>query len=277
AQRQARAAAAGDHTAPRHAAGGGCRAARADHVCHRDCAHGARRARGGHLENAGSHLMSKIEEALRRAQQERAQDPAVAGGAVPDRQERAGRTEDERQPVSRGELVGLTAAEEIAHMREERPRGPAELTQLRIIDPETADPRVADAFRQLRTSLLQKSTDSNFVLVVTSAGNEGGASFVALNLAVAIAFDESKTALLVNANLRNPSLDRLVQTEGEAAGLTDYLGGSEKEVRHIIHPIGVPRVRLIPSGRQSRAAAEYFTMPQLRHLLRSLRQRYRER
>lgn len=221
--------------------------------------------------------MSKIEEALRRAQQERAQDPAVAGGAVPDRQDRSGRTEDERQPVSRGELVGLTAAEEIAHMREERPRGPAELTQLRIIDPETADPRVADAFRQLRISLLQKSTDSNFVLVVTSAGNEGGASFVALNLAVAIAFDESKTALLVNANLRNPSLDRLVQTEGEAAGLTDYLGGSEKEVRHIIHPIGVPRVRLIPSGRQSRAAAEYFTMPQLRHLLRSLRQRYRER
>lgn len=218
--------------------------------------------------------MSKIEEALRRAREERAEEVALAGGARSGREDRSAA---EGKVVSRGELVGLSAAEEIAHMREERPRGPAELAQLRIIDQETADPRVADAFRQLRTSLLQKSGDKNFVLVVTSATGDGGASFVALNLAAAIAFDESKTALVLSANLLNPALDKLVQTEGEVAGLTDYLSGKEKDVERIIHPIGVPRLRVIPAGRQNRSAMEYFTTPQLGHLIRSLRQRYRER
>lgn len=218
--------------------------------------------------------MSKIEEALRRAREEREEDVAIAGDAAAKRE---GRARGKQQTLSRGELVGLSAAEEIAHMREERPRGPAELAQLRIIDQETADPRVADAFRQLRTSLVQKSADKNFVLVVTSASGEGGASFVALNLAAAIAFDESKTALVLSANLLNPQLDKLIQTEGEVAGLTDYLSGKEQDVERIIHPIGVPRLRVIPAGQQSRSAMEYFTSPKLGHLIRSLRERYRER
>jgi protein-tyrosine kinase len=220
--------------------------------------------------------MSKIEEALRRARAERAEEAAVAGIGKSGRDVWSG-ADKPVATATRGELVGLTAAEEIAHMREERPRGPAELAQLRIIDKEVSDPRVADAFRQLRTSLLQKSGDKNFVLVVTSAAPDGGASFVAMNLAAAIAFDESKTAMVVNCNLLNPSLDRLVQTEGEVLGITDYLTGKEKNVEKIIHPIGVPRLRLIPAGNQSHSAMEYFTAPQLGHLIRSLKQRYRER
>jgi protein-tyrosine kinase len=220
--------------------------------------------------------MSKIEEALRRARAERAEEPAAVGAAAPDRD--VWSSADRPVPASnRGALVGLTAAEEIAHMREERPRGPTELAQLRIIDKEMPDPRVADAFRQLRTSLFQKSGEKNFVLVVTSAAGDGGASFVALNLAAAIALDESKTAMVVNCNLLNPTLDSLVQTEGDVPGLTDYLAGAEANVERIIHPIGIPRLRVIPAGTQSRSAMEYFTAPQLGHLIRSLRQRYRER
>lgn len=219
--------------------------------------------------------MSKIEEALRRARAERAEEMAGSGGARAEREPWA--TAERQAEASRGELVGLSAAEEIAYMQEERPRGPAELAQLRIIDKETVDPRVADAFRQLRTSLLQKSGEQNFVLVVTSAANDGGASFVALNLAAAIAFDASKTALVVNGNLLNPFLDRLIQAEGEVSGLTDFLAGQEKDIERIIHPIGVPRLRVIPAGGQNRSAMEYFTAPQLGLLIRNLRQRYRER
>lgn len=221
--------------------------------------------------------MSKIEEALRRAREERAAGEHDAGPAAAAR--RAARPYRPRQAalVSRGELVGLTAAEQIAHMREERPRGPAELAQLRIIDKEMSEPRVADAFRQLRTSLLQRSNQKNFILVVTSAAQDSGASFVALNLAAAIAFDESKTALVVSGNLSNPSLDHLVQTEGSVAGLTDYLAGVEESVERIIHPVGIPRLRLIPTGSQNPLAMEYLSTPRLVPLLQGLRQRYHER
>lgn len=221
--------------------------------------------------------MSKIEEALQRARAERAAEAAGSGHPAGPRRETWQGRPRQSALVSRGELVGLSAAEQIAHMLEERPRGPAELAQLRIIDKEMPDPRAADAFRQLRTSLLQRSGDRNFIMVVTSATRDGGASFVALNLAAAIAFDESKTAIVVSCNLLNPSLDRLVQTEGKAPGLTDYLAGEEEAVERILHPVGIPRLRLIPTGSQNPLAMEYFTAPRLAHLLQSLRQRYRER
>lgn len=221
--------------------------------------------------------MSKIEEALRRAKAERATEAAGSGSSTAPRRDVWPEKARHSSLVSRGELVGLTAAQQIAHMKEERPRGPAELAQLRIIDKEIPDPRVADSFRQLRTSLLQKSGDRNFVLVVTSATSDGGASFVALNLAAAIAFDESKTALVVNCNLLKPSLDQLLQTDEKALGLTDFLTGNEDAVERIIHPIGIPRLRMIPTGSQSPVAMEYFTAPQLTHLMQDLRQRYRER
>lgn len=229
--------------------------------------------------------MSKIEEALRRARTERqeaAGGEALAAGAegmsptAP-----ATRPRRERWPAgrgrSRGELVGVSAAEEISHMREERRRDPVDLALRRIISKDMADGRVADAFRHLRTALLQKSADKNFILMVSSVAPGGGASFVALNLAAAFAFDEGKTAMVLNCNLRDPSLDELINAPEGAAGITDYLAGRETAVEKIIHPVGIPRLRLIPAGTQSRSAMEYFTAPQLSQLLRALRQRYRER
>lgn len=225
--------------------------------------------------------MSKIEEALRRARTER-QEAAGAEGLAPQTQVQPKKRE--RWPESRRggiassrELVGVSAAEEIAHMREERVRDPADLALRRIIDKDMADGRVADAFRQVRTALLQKSGDKNFILMVSSAAPDGGSSFVSINLAAAIAFDEGKTAMVINCNLQNPSLDSLVEGPEAAPGLTDYLTGAETNVEKIIHPVGIPRLRLVPAGTKSRSAMEYFTMPQLSQLLRSLRQRYRER
>lgn len=228
--------------------------------------------------------MSKIEEALQRARTERKQAAGAEGLEVaPASQAQAPRKRtrwpaDERgAATTRGELVGVSAAEEIARMREEHKRDPAELAMRRVIDKDMLDVRVGDAFRHLRTVLLQKSADKNFILMVSSVSPGGGSSFVALNLAAAIAFDEGKTAMVLNCNLQNPSLDALAGAPAGALGLTDYLTGAETAVEKIIHPVGIPRLRLVPAGTQGRSAMEYFTAPQLSLLLRSLRQRYRER
>ncbi len=212
--------------------------------------------------------MSKIEEALRRARSSRAQGEEPPHDVV------------EARPPSDAqsrELVGLSAAEEIAHMREIERRPPVELMRRRIIHPEMQDARVNDAFRHLRTALLQKTAGKNFVLAVTSAAADGGASFVSLNLAASFAFDDSKTALLVDGNLRQPHFTDLLLDPEHDAGLTDYLSGAEREAENIIHPIGIPRLRLIPVGTQHRNSMEYFTTLQLERLLAELRHRYRER
>lgn len=224
--------------------------------------------------------MSKIEEALRRARSER-QEAAGAEGAAPlaQPQPMLNRSLDARSAVSssRRELVGVTAAEEIARMQEDWTRDPADLAAKRIISKDMEDVRVRDAFRHLRTQLLQKSAGKNAIVMVTSVARGGGSSFVSLNLGAAIAFDEGKTATVLNCNLHNSALDSLVKNPAEASGLTDYLAGREQNVENIIHPIGIPRLRLVPVGQQGRSTMEYFTAPALTQLLHSLRQRYRER
>lgn len=219
--------------------------------------------------------MSKIEEALRRARGERADDHSPEPAPM---HEREVEPRPRREASRGGQLVGISAAEQIARMREESVRDRDELAARRIITKDMDDAQVADAFRHLRTNLFQRTESRNIVVMVSAVTADGGASFVSLNLAAAIAFDESATALLVNCNLHDPTLDELVQArQAPAPGLTDLLTGEEQQVERIIHPIGIPRVRLIPAGSKSPSAMEYFTMPRLRHLLHELRKRYRER
>jgi len=217
--------------------------------------------------------MSKIEEALRRARTDRAEEEELPPPPPRTREVEA----RPRREASRGQLVGVSAAEQIARMREPILRDRDDLAARRIIEKDMMDARAADAFRHLRTNIFQRAGAKNIVLMVTAVTAEGGASFVSLNLGAAVAFDESATALLVNCNLHDPTLDELVQVKEGAPGLTDLLAGREELVENIIHPIGIPRLRVIPAGGQSPSAMEYFTTPRLRHLLHELRKRYRER
>jgi Mrp family chromosome partitioning ATPase len=200
--------------------------------------------------------MSKIEEALKKA---REMQVSGAPGAI----------------VSETGQ-GSAAAEEIARMAEPVRRSNADLASRRIIFPAMRDTRVRDSFRDLRTSVVQRSAGANAVVLVTSATPDGGSSFVATNLAAAIAFDENRTALLVDCNLSDPVHDSLVVGENPL-GLTDFLRDQNVAVSEIIHPSGVSRLRVIPIGRNKDPGPEYFALLKMQKLFRELKQRYRER
>lgn len=152
----------------------------------------------------------------------------------------------------------------------------ADLAELRIIYPEMSDHRVVDAFRGIRTKVLQQAGGKNCVILVTSLAGGGGASFIALNLGVSFTFDEGKTALVVDCNLRDPSLEHLVSSDMHY-GLTDYLESESIDERQIIHPVGVPRLRLIPAGRKSEVPTEQLGSQKMKSLITELRQRYPDR
>lgn len=224
--------------------------------------------------------MSKIEEALKKA---RAAEPAqAAGGAAA-----AATAEPAVPPVrnryrtgprpSRGQMVGLSPAEQIANMEEGALRSHRDLLARRIIDGESSSSRVGNAFRQLRTALLQRTQGRNFALLVTSVADDGGASFVAQNLGAAIALDRGKTALLMDCNLRSPATGELATAPEGAPGLTDYLSDAEPHVERTIHPMGIPRLRVMPAGTRCEAGTEHFTAPRISQLLAELKRRYAER
>ncbi|MBD8524849.1 CpsD/CapB family tyrosine-protein kinase [Pseudomarimonas arenosa] len=146
-----------------------------------------------------------------------------------------------------------------------------QLAERRIVSHDMADSRPADAFRDLRTQLLARQEGRPAVSLVSAVQRHSGGSFVALNLAAAIAFDESRRAVLVDCNLRAPVLHERLAVKAERGGLVDYLEGQVERLEDILYPTGVARLMLIPAGQRREASGELLDSDRMRMLLDSLR------
>jgi Mrp family chromosome partitioning ATPase/capsular polysaccharide biosynthesis protein len=101
----------------------------------------------------------------------------------------------------------------------------------------------ADAFRGLRTSLLLETTNIGArSVLVTSADLDQGSTWVAANLAVALAAS-GKRVILISADLQNPRLGPVFGTEPEA-GLYDVLARSE-DLRDVLHRTSIEGLWLV--------------------------------
>jgi len=178
--------------------------------------------------------------------------------------------------LGEGAVDKYVISKQIIRMQEPRKLTPDDLGERRIIYPESPERDLVNRFRDLRTKLLELSGGNNFTLVVSGASEHAGSSFVALNLAAAFAFDQSKTAVIVDCNLREPSLNTALDIMPEA-GLTDFLEDSDYEIGRIIYPTGIPRLRLIPAGTRRETSAEFFTSFRMKQFLQALRRRYPDR
>lgn len=210
--------------------------------------------------------MSKIEKALRKAieQNDLAREP---GQRV--------RDPEPELAASLPRISSGTSGSSIAEMAQPAPLSLVERSMLKVIAPELGQTPAVKAFRELRTKIGQRVA-ADAVIMVTGVSERGGSSFVASNLATAIAFESARTALLVDCNLRDPALYRLL---GDASrpGLTDYLESDQTEIADIIHPTGIERLRVVPAGRKPDARKEYFTMERTRRLFDALAARYADR
>jgi len=101
-----------------------------------------------------------------------------------------------------------------------------------------------EAFRTLRSNVLLRLKNDNKCLLVTSARRGGGTSMISANLSRLLA-GSGKSVLLIDANLRRPSLHRLFQARNET-GLSVLLK-SGGDPGNFIHPVA-EKLSLLPSG-----------------------------
>jgi succinoglycan biosynthesis transport protein ExoP len=128
---------------------------------------------------------------------------------------------------------------------------------------------VSESFRALRTAILYSGTISTRkTIMVTSSCAEEGKSTTAANLAVAFAQAGYKT-LLVEADLRRPSLAPRFGFSSNGVGLSDYLAG-HVDLGSIAKPTNVPNLELITSGELSPNPAELIGSEPMRRLLENL-------
>jgi len=212
--------------------------------------------------------MSKIEKALNKARQVReGLNPISVHGSVP---MHATSTALVPEGAAHPETIDRMASSE------SRLLSPDELSKRRIIDISQAGNPVVQAFRALRTKIIHESKGGNAVVLVTGVCQDSGSSFIAQNLGAAFAFDVARTALVIDCNFKSPGAHRLL-SKTSALGLTDYLQNPDIDINTIIHPVGIPRLRVIPVGSGPTRQAEFFTSAKMMRLMDSVRRRYMER
>lgn len=134
----------------------------------------------------------------------------------------------------------------------------------------------ADAFRLLRTQVLMQMRQNGWqTLAVTSPNKGAGKSTVALNLAMSFAMEADYTALLVDADLRDPDLRHMLELE-PGQGLVDYLLGKAAIEDLLIHP-NIGNLVVLPGGAPVANTSELMRSPMMAEMIRELRGRYADR
>ena len=132
--------------------------------------------------------------------------------------------------------------------------------------------RHAEAIRRLRTNLMFVDvTTGRHSFVVTSAMPGEGKTTTAVNLALAMA-DSGRRTLLIDADLRNPSVARTLGMEG-SVGLTTVLLG-DAEVGDVIQAWGTVGLHVLPAGQVPPNPSELLGSAPMEALLTRLMQEY---
>ena len=134
----------------------------------------------------------------------------------------------------------------------------------------------ADTFRFLRTQILQTMNKHGLkTLAISSPRYSDGKSTIAANLCVSIAQDLKQTVLLVDVDLRSPSLDKFLGLDPDK-GLTDFLVGRAK-VEDCLIRTPFKRFSLFPAGTSIEQSSETLGSPQMEKLADELKDRYNDR
>ncbi len=201
--------------------------------------------------------MERIKAALERAQQERQQSP-INPPSYP----------------SQGDNKG---SEQISYSQTRTMKVSARMLAEHRIISGTSSEEFADAYKILRTQVLQRLSENNWnALAITSPGEQEGKTLTAINLAISMAMEVNYTVLLVDADLRHPSIHDYFGLRPER-GLSDYLTGDVPLQDILIHPEGIGHCVILPGGKPQQNSSELLNSPKMVQLVDELKTRYPSR
>lgn len=137
--------------------------------------------------------------------------------------------------------------------------------------------RTAESFRVLRSKILlpQDGTPPPRTIMVTSALPREGKSFVSANLGIALAQGMDQHALLVDCDLRAPSLAPLFGLSSDR-GLAEYLQDGA-DLSSLLKKTSMEKLSILPSGSPPVNPAELLGSSRMQNLVEELASRYPDR
>ena len=151
------------------------------------------------------------------------------------------------------------------------------------VDPERVEPRLVaitsphssycEEYRSLRTHVLHKSQKQKLQsIVVASVGPSEGKSVTALNLSWLLAQTDGVKALIIDSDLRMPSLADYLGIETEK-GLSEILAG-RATLKESIIKLAPAGLHLLAGGEARSDVAELISGPTFKEILREAREMF---
>ncbi len=134
----------------------------------------------------------------------------------------------------------------------------------------------AEQFRILKTKLLFPATGQPpRSIMVTSAFRAVGKSFVSANLAVSIAQSLDQYVLLMDCDMRKPTMHHLFGL-GDVPGLSEYIR-EDASLSTLLQKTTVPKLTLLPAGAPPDNPAELLSSQKMDALIEEVTHRYDDR
>jgi protein-tyrosine kinase len=131
----------------------------------------------------------------------------------------------------------------------------------------------AEQYRSLRTRIKRaEGTRSIRTMAITSPAKGDGKSLTAANLALTMGQEFQQRILLMDADLRRPSIQQLFGL-GDRAGLTDVLMGGA-ELDDVLVPLPEYQITILPAGTPPSHPAEMLGSAAMRRVLDTVRSRF---
>ena len=135
----------------------------------------------------------------------------------------------------------------------------------------------AGAFRMLRTQVLQRMMENDWrSLAIFSPCRNDGKTTTAINLAISLANDHLHTVLLVDFDLKRPSVAAKLGISPQS-GADDLLRGEAAVEDCLYHPDGFDRLVVLPARSAMHDSSEALAGRRGRELVAELRSRYPDR
>jgi receptor protein-tyrosine kinase len=151
------------------------------------------------------------------------------------------------------------------------------------ITPDAPRARIADEFRVIKRPIIGNAhwksgtrIEHGNRVMVTSALPGEGKTFVAINLALSIALEVDNTVLLVDADVANPCVARVMHLPGKQ-GLMDLLTDERLELGDVLLSTNVEKLSLLEAGTSHPRATEMLASRAMANLVAEMSSRYPDR
>jgi protein-tyrosine kinase len=136
--------------------------------------------------------------------------------------------------------------------------------------------QLSSAYKMLRTQVMQKLDENDWnSLAVTSPGPEQGKTLTAINLAISLAKEVNHTVLLVDFDMRRPSVHKTLGLN-LTTGISDFLLRDVPLNKILINP-GIERLVILPGQESLNNSSEMLKSNKMIELVEEVKSRYPSR